>query len=401
MKTILIVDDDVCIGDMLQEVLVKEGYQTARAYSGTEALLYLSGNRPDLILLDLMLPGLSGEELLPLIEGIPVIVVSARSETADKVSYGILAVDPGRGPAHHYRFSDHKDLPDEKICPGDLRGVLKICLMKKSAQEISEAFLDRLTEDTNTLIDISSRDRHMRELAREINIQLNKLKEERHRFQQGDRELKDAVTNISHDIRTPLTAVCGYLDLLDREAKSEDAARYLKIIRSRTEILRQLTEELFRYSVFTSAADGTPAETVILNRLLEESISAFYALLRQREITPRITLPEEKVRRTLSRSACSRLFGNLISNALKYSDGDLEITLKDTGEIIFSNHASRLDEIQVGRLFDRFYTVETASSRSNGLGLSIARVLTEQMGGTISAGYEDGVLQICILFPEK
>ena len=85
MKTILIVDDDVCIGDMLQEVLVKEGYQTARAYSGTEALLYLSGNRPDLILLDLMLPGLSGEELLPLIEGIPVIVVSARSETADKV----------------------------------------------------------------------------------------------------------------------------------------------------------------------------------------------------------------------------------------------------------------------------------------------------------------------------
>ena len=93
MKTILIVDDDVCIGDMLQEVLVKEGYRTARAYSGTEALLYLSGNRPDLILLDLMLPGLSGEELLPLIEGIPVIVVSARSETADKVDLLLSGAD--------------------------------------------------------------------------------------------------------------------------------------------------------------------------------------------------------------------------------------------------------------------------------------------------------------------
>lgn len=278
--------------------------------------------------------------------------------------------------------------------------IIKICLMKKSAREISESFLDRLTEDTNTLIDISSRDRHMRKLAQEINIQLNKLKEERHRFQQGDRELKDAVTNISHDLRTPLTAVCGYLDLLEREETSEDAGRYLAVIRSRTEILRQLTEELFRYSVFTSAADKAPGEPVILNRLLEDSISAFYAALKQRGITPRITLPEEKIRRTLSRSACSRLFGNLISNALKYSDGDLEITLKDTGEIIFSNHASRLDRIQVERLFDRFYTVETASSRSNGLGLSIARTLTEQMGGAISAGYEDGILRICILFPE-
>lgn len=93
MKTILIVDDDVCIGDMLQEVLVKEGYRAARAYSGTEALLYLSGNRPDLILLDLMLPGLSGEELLPPIEGIPVIVVSARSETADKVDLLLSGAD--------------------------------------------------------------------------------------------------------------------------------------------------------------------------------------------------------------------------------------------------------------------------------------------------------------------
>lgn len=85
MNTILIVDDDVYIGDMLEEILTKEGYQTSRAYSGTEALMYLSSARPDLILLDLMLPGLPGEELLPLTRGIPVIVVSAKAETSDKV----------------------------------------------------------------------------------------------------------------------------------------------------------------------------------------------------------------------------------------------------------------------------------------------------------------------------
>ena len=85
MKTILIVDDDIYIGDMLEELLTKENYAVARAYSGTEALLYLSSRRPDLILLDLMLPGLSGEELLPLIKDIPVIVVSAKAEVSDKV----------------------------------------------------------------------------------------------------------------------------------------------------------------------------------------------------------------------------------------------------------------------------------------------------------------------------
>ena len=86
LKTILIVDDDVYIGDMLEELLTKENYAVGRAYSGTEALMYLSSRRPDLILLDLMLPGLSGEELLPLIKGIPVIVVSAKAEVSDKIS---------------------------------------------------------------------------------------------------------------------------------------------------------------------------------------------------------------------------------------------------------------------------------------------------------------------------
>ncbi|MDE7341483.1 MAG: response regulator transcription factor [Lachnospiraceae bacterium] len=86
MNTILVVDDDVYIGDMLEEVLHKEGYGVLRAYSGSEALLLLSSGRPDLVLLDLMLPGLNGEEVLAAIQGIPVIVVSARAEAEDKVS---------------------------------------------------------------------------------------------------------------------------------------------------------------------------------------------------------------------------------------------------------------------------------------------------------------------------
>ena len=277
---------------------------------------------------------------------------------------------------------------------------LKIHLLKKSADEISDAFSDRLTSDSNVLIDLSSRDKYMKNLTNNINKELKKLINDRHRYQQGDAELKNAVTNISHDLRTPLTAVCGYLDMLDKEEQSENAKRYLKIIRGRTEIMKQLTEELFRYSVFTSVSDGTPSEPVILNSALEESLSAMYTSLKAGHITPSVTMPDVKVKRMLNRNALSRIFGNIISNAVKYSDGDLEITLEENGRITFSNHAEKLDEIQVGRLFDRFYTVETASSGSTGLGLSIARALTEQMGGSIDAEYEDGMILIHVHFPK-
>lgn len=277
--------------------------------------------------------------------------------------------------------------------------VIKIHLLRKSADEISDAFSDRVASDTNILIDLSSRDRHLQNLADNMNRELKKLQSDRHRYQQGDTELKNAVTNISHDLRTPLTAICGYLDMLDKEDQNENTRRYLKIIRGRTEIMKQLTEELFRYSVFTSVSNGTPSEPVILNSILEESISALYTSLRQSRITPSIVMPDVKVSRMLNRNAVSRIFGNIISNAVKYSDGDLEIILEETGRITFANHAEKLDEIQVGRLFDRFYTVETASSGSTGLGLSIARALTEQMGGSITAEYKDGMILVHVHFP--
>ena len=278
--------------------------------------------------------------------------------------------------------------------------LVKIYILQKSAREIETAFADRLMTDTNTLIDISTGDRSMRSLANAINRELRKLRAQQHRYQQGDMELKNAVTNISHDLRTPLTAICGYLELLEDEEMSEAAGRYIEVIRNRAEMLSQLTEELFQYSVIISNQNKGEKEPVVINRVLEESIAAFYTALCQRSITPVVRIPEEKVIRTLDRSALSRVFSNLLNNAVRYSDGDLEITLSERGEISFSNMASELSEVQVGKLFDRFYTVE-AARKSTGLGLTIARTLMEQMNGIISAEYENGRLTICILLPEE
>lgn len=277
--------------------------------------------------------------------------------------------------------------------------LIKLLLVQRTAREIQEAFAERLTTETNTLIDISHRDKTMLKLANGLNTELRKLRSERHRFQQGDLELKSAVTNISHDLRTPLTAICGYLELLDREEKTETVNRYIRIIKDRVDILTQLSEELFRYSVIISTKDNIIQEHVVLNTVLEESIAAFYTALTERNIVPEIEISETKVMRMLDRSALSRVFSNLISNAIKYSDGDLKIVLSERGEVTFSNMASGLDEIQVGRLFDRFYTVE-AARKSTGLGLAISKTLVEEMNGTISAKYENSRLSIHILFPE-
>lgn len=277
---------------------------------------------------------------------------------------------------------------------------VKVYILRKSAKEIEIAFADRLITDTNSLIDISSRDKNMLSLANTINGQLRKLRTERRRFYQGDQELKNAVTNISHDLRTPLTAICGYLELLEQEENSETIHRYMEIIKDRVEILTQLSEELFRYSVVMSTKDHTKRESVVLNTVLEESVAAFYTVLTERKITPEIQISERKVIRILDRSVLMRVFSNLLSNVVKYSDGDLKIVLLENGEITFSNRASGLDEIQVGRLFDRFYTVE-AARKSTGLGLSISKTLVEQMNGTISAAYEHGRLSIHIVFPEN
>ena len=274
--------------------------------------------------------------------------------------------------------------------------VIKLYSVHKATKEITQAFAERLATDTNTLIDVTG-DAYAKRLAGAINVQLRKLREQRHRYVQGDTELKSAVTNISHDLRTPLTAIQGYLDLLEQVELPEDGARYVEMIKNRAEHLTVLTEELFRYSVLLSEGKELAKEPVVLNAVLEESVAGFYAVLTERGIEPQIRMPQEKVVRLLDASALTRVFSNLLNNALKYSDGDLDIELTEDGDIIFSNSAEELDEVQVGKLFDRFYTVE-AARRSTGLGLAIAKTLVEQMEGNIRARYEEGKLRIVLRF---
>lgn len=275
----------------------------------------------------------------------------------------------------------------------------KVALLRHGIKGLRRDLVERRGQDTNTLLSLPCRDRELRRLASALNDELRALRQERLRYQQGDKELKEAVVNISHDLRTPLTAISGYLQLLKSQELPPDAQRYLGQIESRTESMKRLTEELFRYSVVVSE-ENLAREPVDLRRAVEEALLSFYGALEGRGIDPQVRLPEEPVVRQLDPSALSRVLGNILTNALKYSAGNLEVALEESGRLTFSNSAPGLDPVAAGRLFDRFYTVEAARN-STGLGLSIAKELTQRMGGSIGAALHSGTLTVWVEFPQE
>ena len=276
--------------------------------------------------------------------------------------------------------------------------LIHLLLLRHSVKEVAKGLDDKLNTDTNTLISISSGDRAVRALAAGINDQLRHLRRERLRLQSGNDELKAAITNVSHDLRTPLTAICGYIELMEREPQTENGKRYLAVIRERTDAMRALSEELLSYSVTASAAEEPKSETVNVNAILEQSLIGFYGAMSARGITPQINICASAVMRTADSGALRRIFDNIISNAVKYSDGDFAVALDENGTATFTNGAAGLSRVQAERLFDRFFTVETARG-STGLGLSIAKQLTEKLGGSIRAEYGGGKLQIRLSLP--
>lgn len=277
--------------------------------------------------------------------------------------------------------------------------LVRSLLVDRSLGEITQQLDEILGNDTNSEICVSSGSRRVRRLASELNSELRKLRTERRRLQSGDAEFKEAITNISHDIRTPLTAIFGYIGLLEREEKSEAAQRYTAVIKERSQALCELSEELFKYSVAISAQNDLHPEPLDINAVLQESVIAYYAALTGKNIEPELDLPDHPVIRNADKTALMRIFGNVIGNAVKYSQGDLKVQLLDSGTVTFSNKAPGLDAVQAGKLFNRFYTVRSADN-STGLGLSIAKRLTEQMGGSIDAAAEDGVLTVKVSFTE-
>lgn len=187
---------------------------------------------------------------------------------------------------------------------GLIAAVIKIYILKRSIAEIREGFSERVLSsmDTNTLISVSSQDKEITRLAAAINSELRELRRLKRQFEQGDMELREAVTNISHDLRTPLTAICGYLDLMQSQPMSESTKRYVSLISERTSALKLLTEELFRYSIILSADEEPSLADISLNAAVEDAVAGFYGALTGEESRPKYPYAKMRLSANLTRA---------------------------------------------------------------------------------------------------
>ena len=276
--------------------------------------------------------------------------------------------------------------------------LVKVVLLERAFKEIGDQVKDHMDGTNSSIFQLSTSNKEARKLANDLNGALQELHAERVFLKDGDKRMKENVTAISHDLRTPLTAINSYVDLLGNETDESKRKEYLERIKGRTSELKDMTGELFKYSVSsdTQYDSRLSNEDIDLKSIIESSLISFYKEFTSKGIDPETDFPSEKVIISGNRKTLMRIFDNVFSNVAKYATS-LSVKLTSDGIVTVSNDAPDLTPVQVSKLFDKYYTV-TDGTDSTGLGLSIAKDLVGRMDGSISAGLNGGILAITIRF---
>ena len=268
-------------------------------------------------------------------------------------------------------------------------------MIKREIKNMNASFSNIIKSDTNQLITVGTNIKEMKKLASSLNVNLKELRRLELEYKNGNQELKSSMTNISHDMRTPLTAISGYIELIKETDDALKKQEYLKVIERKTEELIALTENVFDFAKTVDRGETIEKEPCLLNELLEETLANYYSIFREKGIVPEIRICEQKVYRNVNKNSMIRVFENILSNVEKYSNGNFKVKLETTGKIVFSNEATSLDGATVQKIFNRYFTVESIP-KLNGLGLAIAKQLVELNGGSIKAEYRKENLVIDI-----
>ncbi len=255
---------------------------------------------------------------------------------------------------------------------------------------------------TQLMVNADIHSKELNDLTDEINklaVKANRIEAE---FHCKENEIKDTMANISHDIRTPLTSLDGYFQLLTAAESPEERERYIQIIKSRIDSLNVMLEELFTYTKLQNESYEPEITRIDFGKTVFDTCFSFYDEFSSKGIEPTVDFCSEKLFVKANAEALQRVIQNIIKNAFVHGAEDVTFSLSATEDkalFVCSNRIGSTDEIDLDRIFTRFYKADKARTKaSSGLGLAIAHDFTIKMGGEIKAEINGDIFSISIAF---
>ena len=274
--------------------------------------------------------------------------------------------------------------------------------LKKDLASIVKTLQIIKKSNTNMRLRTTTFDKDICQLSLTVNQILDQQQQLIIESERTNREFRQGITNISHDLRTPLTSVIGYLQMIKSNQITEVKKReYLETIERRLKSLTTLMKELFEYTQIVEDNFPLNIGTANIGNLLRDEVLLFYEAFTAQDFHVKINIPDQPVYAKCDAQALKRIAQNLIQNALTHGIAFFELSVTPEGQIISRNQVAEINNLEVERLFERFYTADASrSSKTTGLGLAITKELVDKMDGQIKAEIQGERLMITLQFPQ-
>ncbi|MFL0252001.1 sensor histidine kinase [Clostridium neuense] len=273
--------------------------------------------------------------------------------------------------------------------------------LNKEIGNIANMLKEINNTETNLKVLMSSSSKNLKSLVLEINKSLDEKIETKVQYKKMNSDMKESIANISHDLRTPLTSIIGYMQLIEDDNLSDSEKKeYIEIVKKRAKNLQGLIENFYDLSRLESYEYKFKAESIDLSKVLCDILASFYNDFLKAGIEPSIEIDKKLPEITADENAVKRVISNLTLNIIRHAKKSTKISLKNHGDFVimsFKNAAPDLKKEDCEHLFDRFFMADrTRNGNNTGLGLTITKELVEQMGNSIYAELIDGNLSIII-----
>lgn len=271
--------------------------------------------------------------------------------------------------------------------------------MERGLRRAARRIREQMTDETTARLALPCPSAGAEELLVCLNDLLELRQEERAVYRRKERALRQQIANVSHDLRTPLTSILGYLQLLEQEELSPEKRReYFQVIEGRARTLQVFIATFYDLSRIEGGELPLEREKVDLGRVLSDQLAAAYEQIEESGLAMEVDVAPDLPPVWADSGAVTRIFSNLLTNALRHGEDALSVRLYREGNVIvsaFSNRARDLTAEDAAHVFERFYTADKMrTGQSTGLGLAIVKALAERMGHAARARWEDGVFTI-------